>query len=167
MIRPASRPFWAVAPAAAIARETGLSTREARRALRPMHARRRLALIVAITLAFTAGAGGWLAFVEAVSTLYQQVTTFNPDGSVASTESTGPFGITVYPLLASAILGFGLAWLIGTAAAFAAQYAVVGREARRCIRMPACLACGYDLSAVVGDACPECGTQRPARIVIA
>lgn len=151
----------------AVARETGLSTREARRTLKPLLARRRMPQIVVISAAFIAGAGGWLGFVEAVSTVYQQVTTFNPDGSVASTESTGPFGITVYPLLASAILGFGLAWLIGTAAAFAAQYAVVGREARRCVRTPACLACGYDLSGVVGEACPECGTQRPARIVTA
>lgn len=115
--------------------------------------------------AFVAAAGGWLAFVAAVSTVYEEINTFNPDGSILSTEATGPFGITAYPLLASAVLGFGIAWLIGTAAAFAAQFAVVGREARRCTRTPACFACGYDLSAVVGDTCPECGTQRPPRTV--
>lgn len=165
MRRSAARVLWAVAPAAAAARELGLAWSEARAFVGAIHRRRRAVAVSVVPAAFVAGAGGWLAFVAAVSTVYEQVTTFNPDGSIATTEATGPFGITAYPLLAAAVLGFGLAWFIGTLAAIAAQYAVIGREARRCARTPACFACGYDLSAVVGETCPECGSTRPPRIV--
>lgn len=164
MSRTASTLRWAIQPRAAIAHELGLSLQEARTLIRPLLSRRRWALNLGVPAAFIVGAGGWLGLLAAVTTVYEQVTTFHPDGSIARTEATGPFGISVYPLLAAAILGYGLAWLLGTVSAFAFQYGVLGREARRCVRLPACFACGYDLSGAVGETCPECGTRRGPRL---
>ncbi|UYV12669.1 MAG: hypothetical protein NCW75_15435 [Phycisphaera sp.] len=163
-----NRLWWAVYPPLAVARELAIPIKQARAAVKAVQKRRRI-LIAAAPAAFAIGAFGWLAFLEAVSTIYNEVNTFHPDGSLASTSATGPFGTTTYPLLASAILGYGVAWLIGVVLTFVAQDRIIGTEARRCARTPACFACGYDLSAVVGDVCPECGTARvgepPARIV--
>lgn len=130
------RLWWAVSPARAVARELAIPPRQARAAVKAVQKRRRI-LIVAAPAAFVIGAFGWLAFVEAVSTIYNEVNTFHPDGSPASTSATGPFGVTVYPLLASAVLGYGVAWVIGSVLALVAQDRIISVEARRCARTPA------------------------------
>lgn len=164
-----NRLWWAVYPPLAVARELAIPLKPARAAVKAVQRRRRTLFTVAVPVAFVFGAFGWLAFLEAVSTIYDEVNTFHPDGSLVSTNVTGPFGITTYPLLASAILGFGVAWLIGSVLTFVVQDRIIGAEARGCARTPACFTCGYDLSSVVGDVCPECGTARvgepPARTV--
>lgn len=155
-----TRLWWAVYPPVAVAGELGIPLKIARRLVAAVQRRRRPLSLVAIPAAFVLGAGGWLGLLAAITTVYEQVTLFNPDGSVASTSTTGPFGITSYPLAAAAVLGFGLAWLLGSILTLAAQEALIGREARRCTRTPACFICGYDLSAVRASECPECGTPR-------
>ncbi|MFI4915989.1 MAG: hypothetical protein ACIAS6_05705 [Phycisphaerales bacterium JB060] len=157
------RVWWAVYPPLAVAQELAIPLKLARAAVKAVQKRRRI-VIVAVPAAFMLGAVGWLTFLEAVSTIYTEMNTFHPDGSLASTSATGPFGITAYPLLASAILGYGLALLIGTVLTLAVQDRIIGVEARRCVRTPACFACGYDLSAVVGNTCPECGAARVATV---
>lgn len=163
------RLWWAVYPPLAVARELAIPLKQARAATYAMQKRRQIVFAAAVPAAFAFGAIGWLVFLDTVSTIYSEVNTFHPDGSLASTSATGPFGITTYPLLASAILGYGVAWLIGVVLTFVAQDRIIGTEARRCARIPACFTCGYDLSAVVGQTCPECGTARvgepPARTV--
>ncbi len=162
------RLWWAVYPPLAVARKLAIPLKQARGAVKAVQKRRRI-MIAAVPGAFVLGAMGWLVFVEAVSTIYSEVSTFHTDGSLESTSATGPFGITAAPLLASAILGYGVAWLIGSVLTFVVQDRIVGTEARRCARTPACFTCGYDLSSVVGDVCPECGSARvgrpPARTV--
>lgn len=163
------RLWWAVYPPLAVARELAIPLKQARAGVNAVQRRRRALFVAAVPAAFVLGAIGWMAFLEAVSTIYDEVNTFHPDGSFASTSATGPFGITTYPLLASAILGYGVSWLIGSSMALLVQGLVIGREARRCARTPACFTCGYDLSSVVGNRCPECGSARvgkpPARTV--
>lgn len=162
------RLWWAVYPPLAMARELAISLKGARAAVRAIQKRRRIVL-VAVPVIFVLGAVGWLAFLEAASTIYSEVSTFHPDGSLESTSAAGPFGITTFPLLASAILGYGVAWVVGSVLTFVVQDRIIGAEARRCARTPACFTCGYDLSSVVGGVCPECGSPRvgkpPARTV--
>lgn len=153
------RLWWAVYPPVAVAQELAIPLKQGRPAVKAVQRRRRV-LIVAAPVAFVLGALGWLIFLEAVSTIYSEVNTFHPDGSLSSTNATGPFGITTYPLLASSILGYGVAWLIGMVLTFLTQDRIIGTEARRCARTPACFTCGYDLSSVTGDVCPECGAAR-------
>jgi len=117
-----------------VARDLAIPLKQARTAVKAVQKRRRV-LIVAAPGAFAFGALGWLFFLEAASTIYHEVNSFHPDGSLASTSATGPFGITTYPLLASAILGYGVAWLLGSALTFAVQDRTIGTEARRCARM--------------------------------
>lgn len=163
------RLWWAVYPPLAVVRECAIPLKQARAAVNAVQRRRRALFVAAVPVAFVLGAIGWMAFLEAVSTIYDEVNTFHPDGSLVSTSATGPFGITTYPLMATAILGYGLAWLIGAVLTIVVQDLIIGREARRCVRTPACFVCGYDLSSVVGDVCPECGNIRvgepPARTV--
>jgi hypothetical protein len=153
------RLWWALYPPLAVARQLAIPAGQARAAVKAVQKRRPIVL-AALPAGFVLGALGWLVFLESVSTIYTEVSTFHPDGSLASMSATGPFGVTTYPLLASAVLGYGLAWLSGSVLAIAAQDRIIGAEARRCARTPACFTCGYDLSSVVGDVCPECGSAR-------
>jgi hypothetical protein len=163
------RLWWALYPPLAVARELGIPLKHARRLANVVQRRRLLFFVVAVASAFVFGSAGWLIVLSLVTTIYDETTTFGPDGSIASTVTTGPFGITSHPLVAAVAIGPGIALLLGSLMTLVVQDLIVGDECRRCARTPACFTCGYDLSAVVGETCPECGSPRvgrpPARTV--
>lgn len=104
---------------------------------------------------------GWFGLM-AVATVFQSVFQFQADGTPAGETTTGPAGTTAFPLAFAYVLVFGLGFLVLMAAVLGVYDAIIGRELRRCARTPACFSCGYDLSAVAGNTCPECGTARVA-----
>lgn len=156
----ASLAAWVFAPKRALARETELDrrtvrvlARQSRRRLQP-----RVALVVAIQIATMVG---WILLIDRFAGIYETTTTFAPDGSMASETTTGPFGATTMPLLFGVLLGPFMALVLGGLAGLLAHFWLVDREARRCARTPACFQCAYDLSAVGGQRCPECGHDQP------
>lgn len=156
----ASLAAWVFAPKRALARETGLDRRTAsflagrsRRRLQP-----RVALVVAIQIATMLG---WVLLVDRYVGIYETTIAMAPDGSMASETATGPFGTTTMPLLFGILLGPFMALVLGGLAGLLAHFWLVDREARRCARTPACFHCAYDLSAVGGPRCPECGQDQP------
>ena len=158
--RPRRGPLlWALAPKRALAAETGLSTRQAGSFARLSRRRRRpwLPLVVLVQVSVMVG---WVSLMSSFVGIYETVTTFGPDGAMESETTTGPFGITVFPLFFGVLLGPFLALVFGAIAGFAAHFLLIDCETRRCARTPACFRCGYDLSAVVGTRCPECGTEQ-------
>ncbi|NRA56563.1 MAG: hypothetical protein HRU13_00340 [Phycisphaerales bacterium] len=104
---------------------------------------------------------GWVSMMSVFVGIYETVTVFAADGTLESETTSGPFGITVYPLFFGVLLGPFLALVLGAIAGFTGHFLLIDREARRCARTPACFSCGYDLSGVVGTRCPECGAQQP------
>lgn len=123
-----------------------------------------VALLTLVPIAF-----GWLAIIM-LCTVYLATYRFDPDGTPLGVTVTGPFGLSVGALPMAYLLVLGGGSLAASIAMFVVYDAIVGRELRRCARTPACFTCGYDLSSVVGQACPECGSPRvvasPARTVL-
>ena len=151
---------WLLSPKRALAREVGVDPRSARRLL--ARARRRrwpwAVAVVALQIAFMIG---WIGLVSSTVGIYESTTTFTPQGVMVRETTTGPFGITTFPLFFGLLLGPCMALVLGAASGLAAHGWLVDREARRCARTPACFGCGYDLSGVAGPRCPECGQPHP------
>lgn len=105
---------------------------------------------------------GWLLLVSNTVGIYESTTTFSPQGVMVRETTTGPFGITTFPLFFGLLLGPCMALMLGLASGLVARSWLVDREARRCARTPACFACGYDLTGVAAPRCPECGDAHPA-----
>ena len=155
---------WALVPRLAVARELSIDPSLAgslvalvRRRQRP-----RVFAVAAIQIAVMVG---WLWLLSAPSGFYRTTTTFSADGQVIREVSSGPMGITVFPLFFAVLLGPFLALALGVVAGIAAHFWLIDRESRRCARTPACFACGYDLSASVAGCCSECGQSHPALAV--
>ncbi|MFI4882389.1 MAG: hypothetical protein ACIAQU_07380 [Phycisphaerales bacterium JB064] len=164
--RQASLAAWVLAPKRALARETGLDRRGAGRLI--AQSRRRFRpRVIAVAAIQIATMAGWVLLIDRYVGIYETTTTFAPDGSMLTETTTGPFGTTTLPLFFGVLLGPFTALVLGAFAGLASHFWLVDREARRCARTPACFNCGYDLSAVVGHTCPECGRDQPhlARIV--
>ena len=151
---------WALPPKQAMAAETGLSPHQAGKILKLARARVRSwkALVVIIQFAVMVG---WIWLISTFVGINETVTTFEPDGTVASEITTGPFGITVFPLFFGLVVGPLLALVLGALAGLVSQFLLVDRETRRCARTPECFGCGDDRSAVGGTRCPECGLDQP------
>ena len=151
---------WVFTPKRALSLETGLdrptATRLARQARRRYKAR--IAAVAAVQIATMIG---WIFLIDRFVGIYESTVTMARDGSLAGETATGPFGTTVYPLLLGVLVGPFMALVLGAIVGFTAHYLLIDRETRRCARLPACFHCAYDLSAVVGGRCPECGQDQP------
>ncbi len=157
--RRASRLKWAIYVPWGLSDELGIRHRVACKLTWKVHRRRILRLMFTNTLILTPIIVVWCSLIG-LGLFYQATYQFQPNGTPTSVTTTGPFGITSAPLAVAYVLVFGGGWLVLSVAGFVIYDAIVGRECRRCARTPACFTCGYDLSAVVGDTCPECGTPR-------
>lgn len=166
--RQASRLKWALYVPWALSSELGVPHREAYRLYRAVLNRRFWRLLVINLLVVFPVTMIWFGLMS-IGTIFLTSYRFDPSGAPAGETTTGPAGATVAPLMLAYLLAFGVGFLVIAAVVFGVYDAVIGRELRRCARTPACFKCGYDLSAVVGDTCPECGTARvgepPARTV--
>ena len=154
--RPRGPVLWMIAPKRALAREAGLTVRQAGKLIR-LSRRRGRARVALVVLVQVGTMVGWVALVSATAGIYETVTLFGPDGTLESETTTGPFGITVMPLFFGVLLGPFMALVLGAVVGLAMHFLLVDREAKRCVRTPACFGCGYDLSTISGRRCPECG----------
>lgn len=159
--RRAHRLGWFFYAPLAMASELGLPRHRCSKLARLVGSRLKVRLMVVAMLTLVPIASAWYA-IFTLGTFYLATYQFTPTGSPSGSTATGPFGLRGGSLLMAYLLVFGGGWLVASLAMFAVYDAIIGRELRRCIRTPACFTCGYDLSAVVGNTCPECGTARVA-----